>query len=199
MAGLSVGRREHKLGQRAADAAEVVLEDVFVPERRVIGGIGRGWAIHQALSNLSRPVTAALALGIARGAFEQARQFCQTTTLAGRSLSDYQEVQLALADMSIKLDAMRATLWRSAGQALPAVGAMAGAKVFCSEASWQICQGAMDVLGDHGFLHSQGVEKAARDARLTLIAAGTNEINRLAVFEALAGEESPLDGPGRAQ
>ncbi len=189
MQGLSVGRSERKMGQRGSDASELVLEEVFVPADRVIGREGAGWAICRNVLNFSRPVVGAIALGIARGAFEHASAFCRSARLGGRPLCDYQEVQLALADMLIRLTAMRATVWHAARYRLPFQASGAAAKVFCSDTAWSVCNDAMALLGDHGYLHTHSVEKAARDARLTQIYEGTNQINRLAVFESQRGAE----------
>jgi len=191
MAGLTVGRRERKLGQRAADASELVLEGVFVPQDRLVGREGCGWAINRNVLNYSRPVVGAVALGIARGAFEHATQFCSVTRLGNSRLIDYQDVQLTLSDMLLKLSAMRAMVWHASGYRLPFQAAGAMAKVFCSDTAWHICTTAMALLGDHGYLHANSVEKAARDARLTQIYEGTNDINRLAIFESQLGAEFP--------
>ena len=188
MRGFSVGRKERKMGQRAADASELVLEGVIVPRGRVVGPVGGGWAINRNVLNFSRPAVGAIALGIARGAFEHAAAFCQAARLAGRPLVDYQEVRLTLADMLVKLSAMRATVWQATRYRFPFQGAGAIAKVFCSDTAWELCQQAMELLGDHGYLHG-GAEKAARDARLTQIYEGTNQINRLALYESQTGAE----------
>jgi len=192
MPGFEIGRREKKMGQRAADASELILRDVFVPDRRVIGRVGAGWAINRNVLNFSRPVVGAIALGIARGAYERALGFCRSATLGGRPLLSYQDVQLELADMLIDLQAMRATVWHAVRYPRPFQAAGATAKVFCSDTSWRVCNRAMELLGNHATLHSAGVEKAARDARLTQIYEGTNQINRLAVFEGQSGAEFTL-------
>jgi len=189
MEGFSVGRSEKKMGQRAADASELILEDVFVPDNRVIGAVGAGWAINRNVLNYSRLVVGAIALGIARGAFERALDSCHAVRLGDRPLISYQEVQLALADMLMKLSAMRATVWQAAHYRVPFQAAGSIAKVFCTDTAWEVCNQAMELLGDHGYLHRHGVEKAARDARLTQIYEGTNQINRLAIFESQQGAE----------
>ena len=191
MKGFSVGRSERKLGQRAADASELILDDVFVPDDRVIGKAGAGWAINRNVLNFSRPVVGAIALGIARGAFEHSVQFCTTGRLGNRRLCEYQDVQLALADMMIKVSAMRATVWQAVRYRRPFQAAGSIAKVFCSDTAWEVCNHAMELLGDNGSLHRNSVEKAARDARLTQIYEGTNQINRLAVFESQQQELCP--------
>ncbi len=194
MEGFSVGRSERKMGQRAADATELVLEDVFVPDSRVIGPVGAGWAINRNVLNYSRPVVGAIALGIARGAFERALAFCHEAKLNNRPLIEYQEVQLELAEMLAKLFAMRATVWHAVGYRVPFQTAGSIAKVFCSDTAWEVCNRAMALMEDHGFLHCHGVEKAARDARLTQIYEGTNQINRLAIIEGQLGAEFKIDG-----
>jgi alkylation response protein AidB-like acyl-CoA dehydrogenase len=189
MEGFSVGRSEKKMGQRAADASELILDGVFVPDSRVIGSVGAGWAINRNVLNYSRPVVGAIALGIARGAFERAFEFCHGGRLGNRPLVSYQDVQLTLADMLMKLSAMRATVWQATRYRVPFQAAGAIAKVFCTDTAWEVCNRAMELLGDHGYLHGHGVEKAARDARLTQIYEGTNQINRLAIFESQQGAE----------
>lgn len=191
MKGFSVGRSERKMGQRAADATELILEDVLVPPNRVIGPVGAGWAINRNVLNFSRPVVGAISLGIARGAFERALAFCRETTLAGKPLVEYQDVRLRLADMMLHLAAMRTTVWHATSYRLPFQAAGPIVKVFCSDTAWEICNDAMALLADHGFLHGHGVEKAARDARLTQIYEGTNQINRLAIVESQMGAEFP--------
>ncbi len=183
MEGFSVGRSEKKMGQKAADATELILEDIFVPDDRVIGPVRGGWAINRNVLNYSRPVVGAIALGIARGAFERALRFCHEAKLNNKPLVSYQEVQLELADMLLKLFAMRATVWHSMRYRIPFQTAGSIAKVFCSDMAWDVCNQAMALMEDHGFLHCHGVEKAARDARLTQIYEGTNQINRLAIIE----------------
>lgn len=193
MEGLSVGRSERKLGQRAADASELILEDVFVPHERVIGPLRGGWAINRNVLNFSRPVVGAIALGIARGAFEKALDFCHSTRLGNRPLISYQDVQLELADMLMKIQAMRALVWQAVKYRVPFQTASSITKVFCGDTAWKVCSQAMALLGDHGFLHCHGVEKAARDARLTQIYEGTNQINRLAIIEGQLGAEFRIE------
>lgn len=189
MPGFSVGRSERKMGQRAADASELILEDVFVPDERVIGEPGAGWAINRNVLNYSRPIVGAIALGIGRGAFEAANAFCRSARLGNKPLIAYQEVQLALADMLMKISAMRGTIWQAVRHQYSFQAAGSIAKVFCADTSWEVCNAAMELLGNHAFLHQNRVEKAARDARLTQIYEGTNQINRLAIFEGQLGSD----------
>jgi alkylation response protein AidB-like acyl-CoA dehydrogenase len=191
MEGLCVGRSERKLGQRAADASEILLDEVFVPDDRVIGGPRTGWALNRNVLNYSRPAVGAIAVGIARSAFEHALAFCRDARLGGRPLIAHQDVQLALAEMLTQIQAARALVWQTARYGRPFQAAGAAPKAFAARVAWEVSSRAMELLGDHGYLHAQGVEKAARDARLTLIYEGTHQINLLAIVESQAGAELP--------
>jgi len=183
MKGYSVGRKEKKMGQKAADASELILEDVFVPEDHRIGEEKSGWALNRNVLNYSRPAVAAIALGIARGALERCMEFCRNTRLGSKRLVDYQDVQIELAEMTIQLMAARALTWYCGRYRLPSQGISSAAKVFAGDAAFSICNKAMELMGDHGYLHGHGVEKAMRDSRLNQIYEGTNQINRLALIE----------------
>ncbi|HUT51899.1 MAG TPA: acyl-CoA dehydrogenase family protein [bacterium] len=183
MKGFSVGRVEKKMGQKACDAAELVLDDVFVPEVNRVGPERAGWAINQLTLTASRPVVGGVALGVARGAFERCLAFCCTARQGSRRLVEFQEVQLELAEMMTRIMAARALVWNTALRYLPPLpGASAAAKVFASDTAAEISSRALSLMSDHSYLHSAGVEKALRDARVTRIYEGTNEMNRLALF-----------------
>lgn len=185
MEGYSVGRHEKKMGQRASDASEIHFDNVFVPKRNIIGKLRGGWAINRNVLNYSRPVVGAMALGQARGAFERCLQFCRRTRLGQKRLIDYQDIQLELSDMIISLWSARNMVW-SASMKFRCNQAMSGtAKVFASDTAVKVCNQAMEIMGDHGYVHSNGIERAWRDARLAQIYEGTNQINRLSVLENL--------------
>jgi alkylation response protein AidB-like acyl-CoA dehydrogenase len=183
MSGFSVGRCEHKLGQRAADTSELVLEDVFVPSKNVVGRLRSGWANNRNVLNYSRPVVGAMALGHGRGAFEHALAFCRRTMLGPKRLIDYQDVQLTLSDMLMSLWAARAMIWHSCGQFRCYQSASATAKVVASDTAFKVCNQALELMGDHGYVHDNSAERLWRDSRLTQIYEGTNQINRLALIE----------------
>ena len=192
MEGLTVGRSERKLGQRASDASEILLDEVFVPDDRVIGGPRTGWALNRNVLNYSRPAVGAIAVGIARSAFEHSLAFCRAARLRGKPLIAHQDVQLVLAEMLIQIQAARALVWQTARYGRPFQAAGAAPKAFAATVAWQVSTRAMELLGDHGYVHGQAVEKAARDARLTLIYEGTHQINLLAIVEGQAGAEFPV-------
>lgn len=182
--GFRVGRQERKLGQRACDASQLFLDDVFVPSRNLVGTERSGWALNRNILNYSRGPVGAIALGIARGAAEIATRFARETRLHNKPLISYQEVQLALAEMWIEVMAMRGLVWQSVRHFLPQQGIAAAAKAYCGDAGFRVANRAMELLGDHGYLAGQGAEKAMRDVRLNQIYEGTNQINYLAFVEA---------------
>ncbi|MBN2158784.1 MAG: acyl-CoA dehydrogenase [Spirochaetes bacterium] len=183
MKGFSVGRSERKMGQRASDASELIFDNVFVPKKNVVGKVRSGWANNRNVLNYSRPVVGAMALGHGRGAFERCLEFCRKTHLGRKRLIEYQDVQIELADMMMSLWAARSMIWQSCGQLRCYQSASAAAKVIGSDTAFKVCTQAMELMGDHGYLHAHGVERAWRDSRLTQIYEGTNQINRLALFE----------------
>lgn len=183
MQGFRTGRREHKLGQRAADATELFFDDVFVPDANRVGAEHSGWALNRNVLNYSRIPVGAIALGIARGALEAAIDHARRTRMGNRPLLAYQEVQLTLADLWMDVAAMRAMVWQAARHSPPNQGVSAATKAFCGDRAYSVATRAMDLLGDAGASSENRVEKAMRDARLNQIYEGTNQINRLAVFE----------------
>ncbi len=184
MQGLSVGRQEKKLGQKASDASELICEDVFVPTDRIIGKLRGGWALNRSVLNASRLPVAAIGLGIARGAVEATVEFCRANRLANRPLIEYQDVQLSLADMFIDLQVMRSSIWHACRTMISSQALASIAKTFCGDTAFRVCNRAMELMGDHGYLSANVAEKCMRDARLNQIYEGANQINRLAVIEA---------------
>lgn len=181
--GFHVVRTEHKLGMRASGAAELRLDEVYVPDADVVGGPRQGWALNRATLNLSRIPVGAMGVGFARAATAAAEDFACRFRLAGRPLVDYQEVQLALAEMHARTLAARAMVWAAARQPQARQAEAASVKFHATDTARAVCELAMDLLGNHAVLHSERVERALRDARLTQIFEGTNQINRLAVIE----------------
>jgi butyryl-CoA dehydrogenase len=184
MPGFEVVRNELKMGMRASAAAELAFHDVLVPDDHVIGELRQGWAINRATLNASRYAVAGMAVGLAQGATEAAIDFACRTRLAGKSLMDFQEVQLQIADMMTETAAIRGMLWHAAGKAYVARQDRSSmCKLHCTDRAVQVVERALELMGNHGTLHGLGVEKMYRDARLTQIFEGTNQINRLAVIE----------------
>lgn len=186
--GFRVVRTELKMGMRASGAAELEFNDVHLPATHVVGGLRSGWALSRVVLNFSRIPVAGMAVGFAQSALDVALEFAASTRLSGKSLVDYQEVQLALAQMMAETAAIRALVWQSAATFTPRQAPASIAKFHCTDRAVAVCNLAMDLLGNHSLLHANRVEKVFRDARLTQIFEGTNQINRLAVIEDLQDE-----------
>lgn len=185
--GLSIGRTERKLGQRGSNTTEVFLENVRVPAENLIGNEGDGFLIAMKDFDLSRPAIAAQALGIAEGAFEAILQYAREGYASRKSIADHLSVQSILADSAILIEASRGLIYRAAmlndeGKSNTKFASMA--KCFAGDAAMKITTDAIDaiqVLGGDGFLKDSQAERMFRDAKLTQIFEGTNQIQRLVV------------------
>ena len=184
--GFRTGRREHKLGQRAADATELFLDDVFVPSANLVGTERSGWAINRNVLNYSRlPVGRASPSGSLAAPPRPPPPTAAGPVSAGSRFSPYQEVQLTLADLWLETMAMRAMVWQGARHIPPAQGISSAVKTFCGDRAVAVAARAIEVLADDGAHVAGGVEKRFRDGRLNQIYEGTNQLNRLALVEAL--------------
>lgn len=176
-------RNEHKMGMRASAATELEFDGCFVPDERVLGGLRKGWALNRATLNFSRLPVAAMAVGFAQRATELATDFACRETVAGQPLLNYQNVQLALADMEAETAAIRALVWQYAHAWTPWQAKASIAKFTATDRAQLVIERGMDLMGEHSLLHAAEIEKIFRDNRLTRIFEGTNQINRLAVIE----------------
>lgn len=184
--GLEATRTELKMGMRASSAAELALDNAFVPEADIVGGLRRGWALNRATLNASRYPVAAMAVGFARRACELALDYSLRTSLGGKPLLNYQEVQLQLAQMVAETRAMRALIWQQAGGSLQShQGEASISKFHATDRAQAVCEMGLALMAENGMARSQGMEKLLRDVRLTRIFEGTNQINRLGVIEDL--------------
>jgi len=185
--GFSVGTIEDKMGQRACPAAELIFEDCFVPAENVIGGEGGGWALNQQVLASSRGPVGAIAVGIARAAYEAALAYAKERWQGGKRIIEHQAIRMMLADMRTQVEAARLMAWKACwladNQLPPPAEWAAMAKVFCSDVAMRVTTDAVQILGGYGYMREYGVEKLMRDAKLTQIYEGTNQINRLAVME----------------
>jgi acyl-CoA dehydrogenase len=200
--GLSMGRKEQKLGVRASHTAQVLLEDCFVPLDHRLGGEpgeeGSGPGALGALMTLesTRPGVAAGALGIARAAYEFALEYAQDRQQFGRPLVKHQAIAFKLADMATRIDAARLLIWRAGWMAHTgrmferAEGSMA--KLFAGDTAMDVTVDAVQVLGGYGYIREYPVEKWMRDAKIYQIWEGTAEIQRLVISRAIAGERRAM-------
>jgi cyclohexane-1-carbonyl-CoA dehydrogenase len=192
--GLSIGRTERKLGQRGSNTTEVFLENVKVPMGNLLGRLGDGFIIAMKDFDMSRPAIAAQALGIAEGAFEAIIQFIKERNTFGKPIAEHPIIQTILADSAILIEASRGLVYRAAilndeGKNNTKFASMA--KCFAGDAAMKITTDAMDaiqVLSGYGFLKDFQVERMFRDAKLTQIFEGTNQIQRLVIARQILKE-----------
>ncbi|HTW11653.1 MAG TPA: acyl-CoA dehydrogenase family protein [Solirubrobacteraceae bacterium] len=187
--GFSVGKLEHKLGIRASPTGTPVFEDVRVPAANVIGEVGRGFKVAMSTLDRSRLGVAAQALGIAQGATDYAAAYARERRQFGKPISEFQGIQFKLADMETKCAAGRELLYQACAKVdrgaadLGKYSAMA--KLFCSDTAMEVTVEAVQILGGYGFVKEYPVERMMRDAKITQIYEGTNEIQRLVIARTL--------------
>jgi len=192
--GLSIGRTESKMGQRGSNTTEVFLENVRVPAENLLGREGDGFLIAMKDFDMSRPAIAAQALGIAEGAFDVIIQFIKERQPFEKLIADHPAIQAILADSAILIEASRGLVYRAAilndeGKNNTKFASMA--KCFAGDAAMKITTDAVDaiqVLSGYGFLKDFEVERMFRDAKLTQIFEGTNQIQRLVVARQILKE-----------
>jgi len=190
--GLRVGKLEKKLGVRGSPTGEVILEDVRVPATHRIGEEGQGFYIAMGTLDRSRPSIGAQAVGIAQGAIDYAAGYLKQRRQFGRPLAELQGLQFMLADMAMKTEAARGLVYRACalidagadGAAeLSAAGAMA--KCFASDTAMAVTTDAVQLLGGYGYTRDFPVERMMRDAKITQIYEGTNQIQRVVIAKKL--------------
>ena len=195
--GLTPGKRENKMGLRASPTTDLHLDRVLVPASARIGEEGEGFALLTRTLNFSRPTIAAQAVGIAQAALNAARSYALERTQFGQPLIDFQGLQFMLADMATQVEAARALTYRAsddcdAGRVSPALSAMS--KWFASDVAMRVAEDAVQIFGGYGFLKEYPVERLMRDAKITQIYEGTNQIMRVVIARALRSGAIPRPG-----
>jgi acyl-CoA dehydrogenase len=186
--GLSTGKKEEKMGQRAADTREVIFEDVRVPVENRLGEEDQGFELLMGTLDRIRAEVAATAVGVGRAAMEASIQYAQEREQFGRPISEFQAIQFKLANMAIKLEAARLLAWKAAwmaDQGLRNSYESAIAKAFAADSTMQITTDAVQIFGGYGYIREYPVEKYMRDAKLLQIYEGTSEIQRLVIARSL--------------
>lgn len=189
--GYKVLREEEKMGLHASVTAAIGFEDMKLPLSALLGKEGEGYKV--ALSNLEggRIGVAAQAIGLARAAFEAARDYAKERTSFGKSIMQHQGVAFRLADMATQIEAARQLTLHAAhlkDQGLPCLKEAAMAKLFASEMAEKVCHDAIQIHGGYGYLCDFPVERIYRDVRVTEIYEGTSDIQRIVIARALAEE-----------
>ncbi|MFQ6112823.1 MAG: acyl-CoA dehydrogenase family protein [bacterium] len=186
--GVVIGKHEEKLGQRASDTRGVSFEDVKVSEAYRLGNEGDGWKIAMLAFDHSRPVVAAAAVGLARGAMEHAIQYASERKAFGVPIAKHQGVSFMIADMAMNIEAARLLVWKSAWKTDRAERntlEAAYAKAFAADMAMKTATDAVQVFGGYGYSTEYPVEKLMRDAKIFQIYEGTSQIQRLIIAREL--------------
>jgi len=190
--GLSFGKQERKLGWHSQPTAQVLFENCRVPVANRLGGEGEGFRIAMKGLDGGRINIAACALGGADACFEAAREHLRVRRQFGRPLADFQALRFRLADMATEIEAARLMVMRAAAAldagAADATLRCAMAKRFATDASFHVCNEALQLHGGYGYLRDHGVERFMRDVRVHQILEGTNEIMRVIIARKLLAE-----------
>jgi alkylation response protein AidB-like acyl-CoA dehydrogenase len=187
--GFSVGKLEHKLGIRGSPTGQPIFDGVRVPSENVIGDVNDGFKVAMATLDRSRLGVAAQALGIAQGATDYAAAYAQERRQFGKPIGSFQAIQFKLADMETQCAAARELLYQACAKVdrgdsdIGKYSAMA--KLFCSDTAMSVTVEAVQILGGYGYVKEYPVERMMRDAKITQIYEGTNEIQRLVIARTL--------------
>jgi len=204
--GFEVGRIEPKMGIKGSTTGEIFFNDCVVPVDNLLGSEGEGFAIAMRILDRSRPGVAAQGLGLAQGATDFALEYAKSRESFGRPIAEHQLVGGMLAEMETKCEAARGLLYRCGqmiddgvdGPELTKISAMA--KLFCTDVAMDVTTNAVQVLGGYGYMQEYPVERMMRDAKITQIYEGTNQIQRLVIVREMLREAraSLLAGAGAA-
>lgn len=191
MEGFSPGKKEDKLGVRAADTSELILEDVRVPAENMLGNEGEGYRQAMTILDGGRVSIAGFSLGIAAGALESSLKYAKERVQFNQPIAEFQAIQWMLADGFTELEAARLLTYRAAfvedlGKKVPKESAMA--KLFASELAVKVSSMAVQIFGGYGFTKEYPVEKFYRDSKLATIGEGTSEIQRWIIAQKVLSE-----------
>ena len=189
--GVRAGKKEDKMGWRASDTRELILEDAVVPKENVLGTPGEGFVNFLKTLDAGRIGIAALSLGIAEGAYEEALRYAGVRKQFGRAIGSFQGVSFQLADMALEIEAGKHLLYHAAWlkqNGKPFKKAAAMAKLFCSELAMRTTTKAVQIFGGYGYTTEYPVERMMRDAKVCEIGEGTSEIQRIVIARHILGE-----------
>src|SRR2546429_2155702 len=184
MKGFAPSKKENKLGLRASETASVVFEDCFISDENRLGEEGQGFVNAMQILDGGRISIAALAVGIAQGAFESAVRYSGERQQFGKPIREFQAIQFKLADMATQIEAARLLMYRAAwmkDQGKKTTQESSMAKLFASEMSVRVCEEAIQIHGGYGYTKDYPAEKYWRDSKLCTIGEGTSEIQRIII------------------
>jgi len=186
--GLRAGKKENKLGCRASDTSEVILENCRIPAENLLGKEGQGFINCLEILDGGRISIAALAVGMAQGAFEASLNYSRQRKQFGRPIAEFQAIQWKLADMATEIDAARLLTYRAAclrNQRKRATKEASMAKLYASEVGVRVAAEAIQIHGGYGYIKDYPVEKFYRDSKICTLGEGTSEIQRLVIARQL--------------
>ena len=193
--GFEVGRIEPKMGIKGSTTGEIFFNDCRIPAQNLLGDEGEGFRIAMRVLDRSRPGIAAQGLGLAQGATDYALEYAKTRETFGKPIAEHQLVGAALADMETRCEAARGLLYKCGqmidegidGPELTKVSAMA--KLYCTDVAMGVTTDAVQLLGGYGYMQEYPVERMMRDAKITQIYEGTNQIQRLVIAREMLNEQ----------
>ncbi len=188
--GITVGRKEMNMGQRASDTRGIKFEDVVVPAENRLGEEGFGFKIAMKAFDITRPLVASGAVGVSRAAYEHARDYALERKTMGRAIAQHQAVAFMVADMAKDIEAARLLVWQAAwtiDQGVRNTKLASMAKCFAADACHRICSDAVQVFGGNGFNTEYPVEKLLRDSKIFQIYEGTSQIQRVIIAREVLG------------
>jgi alkylation response protein AidB-like acyl-CoA dehydrogenase len=192
--GFTFGKKENKMGIRASATRELVFQDCRIPKANLLSKEGMGFIVAMKTLDTSRPGVAAQALGIAAGALDEAVEYSRQRRQFGKPICAFQGVQFMLADMATQVEAARALVYAAArfidggGKEVSKISAMC--KLFASDVAMKVTTDAVQILGGYGYMKEYPVEKMMRDAKITQIYEGTNQIQREVIGLSLIKESA---------
>jgi len=200
--GFTFGKKENKMGIRASATRELIFQDCRVPKANLLGREGTGFFTAMKTFDMSRPGVAAQALGIAQGALDLAVKYSRERRQFGQPISAFQGLRFMLADMAMKVEAARALIysvarWIDSSKGKRATMYSAMAKCFASDVAMEVTTNAVQVFGGYGYMKEYPIEKYMRDAKITQIYEGTNQIQREEIGKGLISAAASAEGDNR--
>lgn len=194
--GFQVGKLEQKMGIKGSPTAQLFFENCRVPSENRIGEEGEGWLYAMKTFDKSRPTIGAQALGIAQGALDACLEYVQEREQFGKPIAAFQGVQFMIADMTTQVEAARGLVYKAAsmvnelkstGKNPELIRCASMAKMFASDTAMKVTTDAVQLFGGYGYIKDYGVERMMRDAKITQIYEGTNQIQRLVIARSIMG------------
>jgi len=197
--GLSIGKKEHKMGIRGSETTEIIFDNCPVPAENLIGKEGDGFKIAMMTLDRTRPVIGAQAVGIAQGALDYALNYAKERVQFSKPIASFQGIQFMLADMATKVEAARQLVYKAAFLIESAAQNNVSAneisrfssmsKLFASDVAMQVTVDALQVLGGYGYMKEYPMERMMRDAKITQIYEGTNQIQRVVIAKNILSDK----------